>query len=355
MLRKLTIPKLKCIARTHNLKLTGKKGDLISRIEKCLSRHRNATIIQKMFRGYIVRNTISMRHIKDKRYEYVNNDDPITLEPINEIHPLLFSSLTVNNYHYAFNIKSIIDIIRRERKDIRNPFTREPIPYKMIKHILTLFRHTIIINPSLLKEDRNNSPLLHTPYTPMEGFSFSSLSVTESYYRPIPYSRETLRSESMIELYERICALRTVPLSFRINDIFSELSRLEHYVDASWFVSMPQRCYPKFYSCLKQIWTIQAIHLSEDTKTKLCCLFDPFETGLFRSPLDISLNMTLDEVTACRVRLSCVCTMEVMLMTAVDDNHANLGAMYILMALTTVSRSARTAFPWLYDALWTIE
>ena len=133
MLRKLTIPKLKCIARTHNLKLTGKKGDLISRIEQYLSRHTNATIIQKMFRGYIVRNTISMRHLKGKKYDYVNNDDPVTLEPIVEIHPLLFSDITVNNYHYAFNIKSMIDIIRRESKNIRNPFTREPIPYKMVK------------------------------------------------------------------------------------------------------------------------------------------------------------------------------------------------------------------------------
>jgi hypothetical protein len=355
MLRKLTIPKLKCIARTHNLKLTGKKGELILRIEKYLSRHKNATMIQKMFRGYIVRNTISMRHLKGRKYEYVNNDDPVTLEPVNEIHPLLFSDITVNNYHYAFNIKSMIDIIRRESKNIRNPFTREPIPHKMVKHILTLFRHTIIINPELLRNEMNSSPLLHTPYTPMEGFSFSSLSVTESYYRPIPYSHETLRLDSAIELYERICALRTVPLSFRINDIFSELSRLEHYVDAAWFVSMPQRCYPKFYLCLKQIWLIQGPSLSNDTKKKMCRLFDPFETGLFRSPLEISLNMTLDEVTACRVRLSCVCTMEAMLMTASDDNHANLGAMYILMALTTVSRSARTAFPWLYDALWTIE
>jgi len=86
-------------------------------------------------------------------------------------------------------------------------------------------------------------------------------------------------------------------------------------------------------------------------KKKICRIFDPFSNAMFNETIHISLQMTLNEVNACQVRLGCVCAMETMVMSATDEEYAKLGAMYVLMALTTVSRSARTAMPWLYESI----
>lgn len=346
---KQTVPSLRQLARTYGVKVSGKKAILIERIQQYLKENGHATSIQRIFRGYLVRRTLYLRGVHLDMSQYVNCCDPVTLEPLNEIYPLLFSNIHVNGYRYGFNIKSLIDIIRQSKRRVINPFNREPIPYPVIKNILKQYRHTILIDPHLVASETDISPLLHTPYTPTEGFSYSSLRVVETYYRPIPYSG-ALSGDTNIELYERLCSLRIIPLSPRIQDVFSEMCRLGNYVDASWFHSMPQRCYPRFYLCLHHIWNTQAT-LSNAIKKKICRIFDPFSNAMFNETIHISLQMTLNEVNACQVRLGCVCAMETMVMSAVDDEYAKLGAMYVLMALTTVSRSARVAMPWLYESI----
>jgi hypothetical protein len=43
--------------------------------------------------------------------------------------------------------------------------------------------------------------------------------------------------------------------------------------------------------------------------------------------------------------------MEYMVMDGVDEDSRKLGGMYVLTALTLVSREARVAFPWLYEGI----
>jgi hypothetical protein len=43
--------------------------------------------------------------------------------------------------------------------------------------------------------------------------------------------------------------------------------------------------------------------------------------------------------------------METLTFTGIDEEHCKLGALYCLMALTSVSQSARIALPWLYDSI----
>jgi hypothetical protein len=58
MLKKYKLPELKTIVKHYKLRITGNKDDLIMRIETLFNKMKNAEIIQKMFRGWIVRYSI---------------------------------------------------------------------------------------------------------------------------------------------------------------------------------------------------------------------------------------------------------------------------------------------------------
>ena len=66
----------------------------------------------------------------------------------------------------------------------------------------------------------------------------------------------------------------------------------------------------------------------------------------------VSRELPLDnERILNKVKLSCICSMETLTFTGIDEEHCKLGALYCLMALTSVSQSARISTTVLYDSI----
>lgn len=353
-LNALKIYELKPIARKYNVKVSGKKSDIINRIKNVMQLFDNATIIQKYIRRYMIRKVFSLRSPAIfNRSICVNVSDPITMEPLNEIHPLLFMGIrehTDNQSNiFGFNIKSLIDIIKRGRLNIKNPFNRNRIDFQTCKDIITAMNHTIRLNPSLLKaDDDENNPLPNANSSTVATSSFyNSLGVSPLYYRPKPY----VAAHTRCALYLSLCNRRIVDLDTRVQAIFNEFDRLGNYTQASWFSNLTSHCYPRFYRCLFSIWDNRA-QLSQHTKRSICNFFDPFYERVFNNRFHILRNQAIDNVrTLNKVKLMCVTVMEALIFSSNDEEYSKLGALYCLTALTTVSQSARIALPWLFESI----
>ena len=87
-------------------------------------------------------------------------------------------------------------------------------------------------------------------------------------------------------------------------------------------------------------------------KNQICQLYDPFQERIFSNRFIVSRELPLEnEIVLNKIKLSCICTMETLTFTGIDEEHCKLGALYCLMALTSVSQSARIALPWLYESI----
>ena len=346
-LNTLKISELKIIAKTYHLKKSGKKQELIERIKNHILRESKAIQIQKYFRKYFVQNTLRIRTQGAlKRSICTNNSDPITLEPLNEIHPLLFMGIYDGNKHYGFNITSLFDLVKKNKKAIINPYNRNKLDFQTIKNILDAYHHTIIINPILLhnhEEQNNDTILINEELTQF----YLSLNVSRFYFRPVLYNAN-LSSSSV---YTKICNFRNLTMEQRIQSLFTEFDRLGNYTQASWFSNLTTRAFPRFYRCLKDIWQ-QRANLSNTIKMQICHLYDPFQERIFSNTFNVSRELPLEnERILNKVKLSCICSMEALTFTGIDEEHCKLGALYCLMALTSVSQSARITMPWLYESI----
>ena len=107
--KKMTLEKLKQIAKLCHLKTSGKKIILIDRIKQYLTHSYFIIFIQKVFRGYIQRKVNNLRGpTLYKRMDNVNACDFLTLEPIEEIpYYQYFSFLDNDGIKYGFDISSI--------------------------------------------------------------------------------------------------------------------------------------------------------------------------------------------------------------------------------------------------------
>jgi len=346
-LNHLKIPELKQIAKAYHLKISGKKQDIIDRIKLHILRESKAIQIQKYFRRFFIQSTLRIRGKCVLQRNLCNNQsDPITLEPINEIHPLLFIAINDGHKYYGFNITSLFNLLKQNNKTIINPYNRNKVDFHTIKNILKAYNHTIILNPLLLHnyEDADNNS--HNTNEEISRF-YLSLGVSRFYYHPVLHNSNQSNNPD----YQKICSFRKLSMEQRIQNLFTEFDRLGNYTQSSWFSNLTTRNYPRFYRCLKDIWQ-QRANLSHSMKSKICHLYDPFLERIFSNRFVVSRELPLDnERILNKVKLSCICSMETLTFTGIDEEHCKLGALYCLMALTSVSQSARIALPWLYDSI----
>ena len=80
------LPELKAALKKHNLKISGKKEILVERLEGHFNHTFLAQRIQKVFRGWLIRNLIKLKGPALRNISIcVNDKDFVTMEPLNEI------------------------------------------------------------------------------------------------------------------------------------------------------------------------------------------------------------------------------------------------------------------------------
>jgi len=125
-----------------------------------------------------------------------------------------------------------------------------------------------------------------------------------------------------------------------IYEIFNKIDQLGNYSDVSWYTSLNYSSLMKFYRELYDIWIYRA-NLTYDTKFKIS-KYDPFNNV---KPFFFE-NYSIEELNNILLIV-----MKKFLYYAINDEYQNLGAMYILTALTIVSPGAAEAMPWYFSSV----
>jgi hypothetical protein len=322
------VNQLKQIAKNYRLAVSGTKPVLIQRIEGYFDRIHKCVTIQRIFRGSLVYRCFKWRGDGfHNRKICVNENDFYSLEPISEIPFEYFFSFCYGKMWYGCNIVSLIHLIQTKGV-IKNPYTREPFTQECLSVIKDVYSMTCVI--------------FGVPDDAPKPKSGGSKPVIVF---PTQYRGRLVIDVELIE--QRVTRLRTIrgkTVPERIQILFMEIDQLGNYTHPQWFSSLDRREYIRLFRALFDIWTYRG-QLTRETKLLINILEDPF-SEINRE------RVYLHEADIEVIKEICLRVMENMVYNGVDDEYRKIGALHVLTALTSVSIGARTAMPWLFEALY---
>ena len=354
ILKTYKVPQLKAIAKQYRLLITGNKGTIIERIENMFLSIKSAILIQKIFRGNIVRLFLRLRGpAKKDRSICVNETDGYTLEPLNEI-PLerFYSYCDSKDFIYGFDLMSLLEFYKNKVKII-NPYTRERLNNTILNQILSLGRITKILCPDIFKEYQKENEHPAPPLPPTQNhvviLGRNNNNVNNAQLMIINRLRILIQentdryNEEQIVMINKLYEIKNRPIQTRISDLFIEIDLLGNYTQSQWFSQLDKGQYIRYLRLLYNYWNYRG-QIPQETRSRICPFFDPF--------LNIILPyLNYNEICREQIQEACTCIMENMIYCGLDDEYRKLGALYVLSILTVVSIPARNSMYWLYDSL----
>ena len=295
-----TIKQLKVICKKYNLPCTGNKLKLTTQVYNYLKFSNNIITLQACYRGYLIRKLQKLKGPALKQRDLcTNTTDFFTMEKINHIsNQHFFSFKDSSDFIYGFNIISLYHLFTKEGRTLAtNPYNREKFSSDVFNHIITILKlHKIIKNPI----------------------------------------ETNLEEESVTDVVKQ--------LDLRILSLFQNIDALGNYTQHTWFSNLDRSQLIKLVKELYDIWHYRA-QLSDQVKRQICPpIGDPFR----------GISIIHDfrtTATPNQLKRSTISIFEKMVNTGVDDANRNLGAFYVLSALTLVSPQAAEALPWLYQSV----
>lgn len=286
---KVTIPMLREMCLRYKLKRSGKKQELINRIQLFLLRNRNSIRIQAFYRGYLLRRFL--KHICHYKC-YINSEDFLSLENFKSIPFYNQISIQENNFIYGFHIYSLAKLLEQENPS--NPYTRKSFERDIFRKV-SEFIHLAKLN------------------------RFSNIS---------PISKKIIKKQ--------------ISLDNRVTSLFVDLDCLGHTTDTSWFYDMRRNQCLNFIKDLIDIWNYRA-NISRDTKLAIC---PPNGNPFF----DIYPNVIMSAGTS-RLHNHILDLIDRFINSGTTHDMKFLGSSYILCAFTLNNRNAATQLPWYYESV----
>ena len=287
------VSQLKSICRYYKLKISGNKKELIKRAWNFLRFSKFACIIQKMWRGFIIREYIVTSKIKD----CVNSTDFLLLDELQNISPQqIFCFKDDDGFVYGFHVKSFHNLIIKN-KEPTNPYNRKPI----VKSTINKFNKFI-------------------KYGTQIGKHFELILKDET---------SELSIQKQIEL--------------QTHSIFHKIDAFGHITDTSWFLSLNRLRLKKLLLELIDIWNYRA-SLTPHAKIAICPPNgNPFE--------DLNINnFPMYDIEKMQKKILKI--FDKLLTKGIDQNSKSLGAFYILGSITLVNHNAAISLPWLYESVY---
>lgn len=290
------VRQLKDMCRWHKLKISGTKGELLTRLYEYLRQSLYARRIQRAWRVRLCRLCNNLRGAGYLQREVcVNETDFFSMEKLSELPPLQFMSYTCPHDRkvYGFDIESLYKLLAKG--GLCNPYTREPLPTRMNRDVNRLIR-------------------------------LSAITGQRIYFSPP--EEDQLSPEKRIEL--------------GVIGLFQSIDALGNITNHLWFWDLGRVQLIRFIRELSDIWGYRA-QLQDSVKREIC----PPNGNPF-SGLDLPGLPTRSHGGLRRTALK---IMEAIVKRGTNYGARSLGANYVLCALTLVSSDAANALPWLYDAV----
>ena len=285
-LEEYSIATLKEISRMHKLKTTMKKEFLIKNIILFFTKEKNIIKIQSIVRRWFVFEWIKSHGTKKM---CVNECDFLSIEPIVSIPFKQFFSIEEKtrelNYLYGFDIVSLNMLFRNN--GLTNPYTRKKIDHSVVERFNKMKRLTKILNLTIVTDIKEE----------------------------------------------------VKPFDSKCLDLFQKINELGHYSNHIWFLELQKRHLIKFARDLYDIWFYRC-QLTNETQRNISPRGNPFRF----------INVyNFQEQSEEELRTKILSVMEEMVYYGIDSDSKNLGAYYILGALTITNRNAANALPWLFE------
>jgi hypothetical protein len=293
------VKQLKEIAKHYNLKVSGNKGELNTRIFSYLHRSCNSIKVQKKIRGYLVRKFISLHGPASfNRSICCNECDIVTLDPITSIPFNNFFSFNEGDFHYGFEVASFYNLIFKSHnsKSVKNPYTQNIISYAVIKDLLQLIRISSILDINL-------------------ELSFDN-------------GIQELTTDTQFKL--------------KIVSLFQKIDELGSYTDVDWFFELSNNQLIRFIREIYDIWTYRA-NISLETKRQI---IPPHGTS---SWFNIQYQYYSHASTK-KLNNIVYNIIDTLINSGIDTQSQYLGSFYVLGALTIVNHRVAEAIPWLYQS-----
>jgi len=343
ILSKYKIPELKAVAKFYKLLVGGTKPILITRIQRHFQSISKTIIIQRIYRGYLVRESVKLRGEAFKnRSLCVNTTDFYTMEPITEIDSRLFFSYSDNSkFHYGFDIDSLFSLISKtNRIKILNPYNREKIDNGLLDKINSLGNKIQILYPGVLQNFTNNNNNNNNQNRNYFHNQNQNRNINTTPNIAVQYNNNSIFNRITTPELRILEINRQQPIQTRIQELFMEIDQLGNYTNPIWFSSLTRQEYIRLYRLLYSIWS----RLSYDTRNKICITGNPF-LNIFRDRIVVE-NILFDTIQE-----ACLRVFENMVFSGIDIEFRKIGALHVLSALTVISNPARLAIPWLYESV----
>lgn len=277
-----------------------KKADLTTYAINALLIKHSANKIQRIWRKYMIQlfnKTLGPSYFNRKLSN--NVDDFLTAEDITEIdYYNFFSFEDEDSFIYTFNIISIFTLIDKNCHE--NPYNRKKLSPAIIELVKRRIKYNKILGETSIFEE----------YKPKE---------------------------------------RTI--EDKINQVFTKIDELGNYSNSSWLLNMNAQQTKRFLYELFEIWNFRA-QLTQNRKNEIS---PPNGNPFYNLPRGLFVAQNQNQNTTTynlnSLRNMCVDVMERMVFRATLDSDKNLGALYILCALTLTTTEARQALPWLYASV----
>ena len=294
-----SIPQLKIIAKNYKLKISGNKKDITKRITNYFLSEKYIILLQRFSRGYLQRklNYLHGPAIMNRNL-CTNDNDFYSLDPLNEIsYHQFFSFRDEDGFIYGFELSSIYNLFRENNYfDVENPYNRKIMDNKIFVRICN------IVNLSKL-------------------FNI--------------YIELSIEKEEPDICIEKALELRSLGL-------FQFINRLGNYSSNEWFLSLSNTKLIRFVRELEDIWDYRASIITQN-KIRIC----PPYGNPFRGINILNLVYIEDSI---KLKIFVLKIMENFVYPGRDETYQNLGAMYVLGALTIVNDNAANSLPWLYES-----
>jgi hypothetical protein len=324
------------IKSVHDFTLMGTKKVLYEKLKHFFEQQRLAIIIQKTARRYLTKVVLDLiGPAKFNRKLCVNDSDFYTMEPLTNI-PFdnFYSYKDKENFIYGFELSSLIQYIKVKEKSgemrrMKNPYNRDSMKREIPK-IYKLHHLIRVINGTIPKRELptriQTRPRSSSHHNDLRSRTLS-IGIDSNYNHAL--------------MLETIREMRSKSNEQRTRELFIVIDQLGNYSDYNWFLNLDRGCYLRYYRILKDIWTYRA-QIPTYTKIKICPLWDPF--GMFS-------NVNIGELTTEQLMSRCLCVMEDMVYTGVEQQYRTIGSLHVLSVLTVINREARSNMPWLYESL----
>ena len=285
---KTTVAALKEELRRRKLAVSGKKSELVVRLQQHTLKCASAIIIQRAYRQKLVLAFLACKGpaLKD-RASCKNKRDFYTMVDVASIPlPQFISYADSSGSIYAFDILSFLNLRLNAEGKVRNPYTNTAIPEAVQSQV----RQAVRVG------------------------------------RCIGYRIGTTIQYGYISDVQKIV------------DFFQELTSLSFTLNHRWLSSMSLPRLRQFYRCLDAAWRYG--FFGSEVKARIC---PPH--GLLYTQREMDSAVTLDKSSTLAQILRGGCRL--VGGNSIDDQK--MGATMFLCVLTRLSPQARYAMPWLYD------